>query len=295
MSQLLSRWASLSGVGFMRLIAPLPLSVVRGMGWVVGQLLYRLARERRLIARVNLALCFPELDFAARLRLERQVFVRFTQAWLDRSWLWHGSQGQLARRLRMSGDVASMRDESRLVLFCPHFVGLDVGVIAITKNQQRTLCSIYSRQRNAVVDEWIYKGRQRFGGMRLFARRVGMREIATSVEEGEALYLLPDMDFGTHGAEFVPYFGVQTATVTSLSRFSRLCKAKVMTLTNRMTPQGYDVHLSPPWNDFPTGDARADTERMNRELEALIRQTPDQYYWVHKRFKTRPPGAAPVY
>jgi Kdo2-lipid IVA lauroyltransferase/acyltransferase len=283
------------GVLFMRLIAPLPLPWVRGMGWLLGQLLYLLIWPRRKIVRVNLTLCFPEMSPEKRQALERQVFVRFAQAWLDRSWLWHGSREQLAQRLKITGDVQALRTETRLVLFSPHFVGLDAGGVAITKEQLRPLCSIYSSQRNAIVDEWILQGRLRFGGLRLFARMEGVREIAASVEAGEALYLLPDMDFGTHGAEFVPFFGVNAATVTSLSRFARLCKAKVITLSNQMTSEGYEVNFSSPWSDFPNRDARADTERMNRELQALVLQAPDQYYWVHKRFKTRPPGEPSVY
>ncbi|TAG28644.1 MAG: lipid A biosynthesis acyltransferase [Burkholderiales bacterium] len=289
------RILSHGGVLFMRLIAPLPLPVVRGMGWLLGQLLYLLIWPRRKIVRVNLSLCFPEMPLNQRHQLERQVFVRFAQAWLDRSWLWHGSREQLAKRLKVTGDVKALREQPHLVLFSPHFVGLDAGGVAITKEKLRPLCSIYSSQRNAIVDEWILQGRLRFGGLRLFARMEGVREIAASVETGEALYLLPDMDFGTHGAEFVPFFGVNAATVTSLSRFARLCKAKVITLSNRMTSEGYEVNFSQPWSDFPNRDARADTERMNRELQALVLQAPDQYYWVHKRFKTRPPGEPSVY
>jgi Kdo2-lipid IVA lauroyltransferase/acyltransferase len=295
MTGALSRFASYGGVLFMRLIAPLPLPLVRGMGWLLGQALYLLIWPRRKIVRVNLSLCFPQMSVAERLQLERQVFVRFTQAWLDRSWLWHGSREQLAKRLRVTGDTQALRDEPRLVLFSPHFVGLDAGVIAITSQQMLRMCSIYSSQKNAVVDAWILQGRQRFGGMRLFTRSEGVREVATSVEAGEALYLLPDMDFGNHGAEFVPFFGVSAATVTSLSRFARLCKAKVMTLSNRMTPDGYEVNFSHTWGDFPSRDARLDTVRMNRELQALVLTMPDQYYWVHKRFKTRPPGEPAVY
>lgn len=295
MMETLSRLLSRCGVLFMRLIAPLPLPIVRGMGWLLGQLLYLLIWPRRKIVRVNLSLCFPSMPPLERKQLERQVFVRFAQAWLDRSWLWHGSREQLAQRLQVTGDVRALTDEPRLVLFSPHFVGLDAGGVAITKEQMRPLCSIYASQRNAVVDAWILEGRKRFGGLRLFARMEGVREIAASVEAGEALYLLPDMDFGVHGAEFVPFFGVNAATVTSLSRFSRLCKAKVITLSNRMTAQGYEVNFSAPWENFPTRDAKLDTERMNRELEALVKLAPDQYYWVHKRFKTRPQGEPSVY
>jgi Kdo2-lipid IVA lauroyltransferase/acyltransferase len=295
MKQALSHYLSHGGVLFMRLIAPLPLPVVRGIGWLLGKILYVLVWPRRKIVRVNLSLCFPDMPAHRRHKLESQVFVRFAQAWLDRSWLWHGSPEQLAKRLRITGDVQALRKESRLVLFSPHFVGLDAGGVAITKDHLRPLCSIYTSQRNAVVDAWILQGRQRFGGLRLFARMEGVREIAASVQAGEALYLLPDMDFGTHGAEFVPFFGINAATVTSLSRFSRLCKAKVITLSNRMTPEGYEVNFSQPWNDFPSHDARHDTERMNRELQELVLAAPDQYYWVHKRFKTRPAGEPSLY
>ncbi len=293
--KILTRLASHAGVLFMRLIAPLPLPLVRGMGWLLGHLLYALIRRRRAIVRINLQLCFPDLTSRQRAKMERQVFVKFAQAWLDRSWLWHGSRELLAKRLSITGDVQALQQETRLVLFSPHFVGLDAGGVAITLAQLRPLCSIYSAQRNPVVDEWILQGRQRFGGLRLFARREGVREIAACVEAGEALYLLPDMDFGRHGTEFVPFFGINTATVTSLSRFARLCKARVITLSNRMTPQGYEVSFSPIWADFPSRDAITDTARMNRELEALVQSMPDQYYWVHKRFKTRPTGEPSFY
>ena len=293
--QAFARLLSHAGVLFMRLLAPLPLPLVRGMGWLLGQCLYLAIWPRRKVVRVNLSLCFPDMSAAERSALERSVFVRVAQAWLDRSWLWHGSRAQLDKRLRVTGDISALRSEARLVLFSPHFVGLDAGGVAITKDQLRPICSIYQSQRNPVVDDWILKGRKRFGGLRLFARKEGVREISASVESGEALYLLPDMDFGAHGAEFVPFFGVNAATVTSLSRFARLCKARVITLSNRMTPDGYDVHFSSAWSDFPSRDARMDTERMNRELQALVLAAPDQYYWVHKRFKTRPPGEPSLY
>jgi Kdo2-lipid IVA lauroyltransferase/acyltransferase len=284
-----------AGVLFMRLLAPLPLPVVRALGWALGWVLYALIAKRRKVVRKNLALCFPEHSAQYSYRLVPQIFIKFTQAWLDRSWLWHGSDAQLAQRLKVTGDVQALRETPRLVLFAPHFVGLDAGGVVITKNKLRPLCSIYSPQNDPVVDQWILQGRTRHGGLRLFARREGVREIAAAVQAGEALYLLPDMDFGAQGAEFVPFFGTLAATVTSLSRFSRLPKASVVTLLNRMTPEGYEVHFSSPWENFPTRDAAFDTLRMNQELEKLVREIPEQYYWVHKRFKTRPPGEPPIY
>lgn len=293
--EVLARILSHAGVLLMRLLAPLPLPLLRNFGWILGQILYLMIWPRRKVVRVNLLLCFPDMPAAQRMALERKVFVRVAQAWLDRSWLWHGSRELLAKRLKVTGDMQALRTESKLVLFSPHFVGLDAGGVAITKDQLRPICSIYQSQRNPVVDAWILRSRQRFGGLRLFARMEGVREIAAAVEAGEALYLLPDMDFGSHGAEFVPFFGVNAATVTSLSRFARLCKAHVITLSNRMTPEGYEVNFSSVWSNFPSRDARTDTERMNRELQALILAAPDQYYWVHKRFKTRPLGEPSLY
>ncbi len=284
-----------AGVLFMRLLAPLPLPVVRAIGWALGWVLYALVAKRRIVVRKNLALCFPEHSAQYLSQLVPKIFIKFTQAWLDRSWLWHGSDRQLAQRLKVTGDVQALRETPRLVLFAPHFVGLDAGGVAITKDKLRALCSIYASQKDPVVDEWILQGRTRNGGLRLFARREGVREITAAVQTGEALYLLPDMDFGAQGAEFLPFFGTLAATVTSLSRFSRLPKASVITLLNRMTPQGYEVHFSSPWENFPTRDALADTLRMNQELEKLVREMPEQYYWVHKRFKTRPPGEPPIY
>jgi len=109
------------------------------------------------------------------------------------------------------------------------------------------------------------------------------------------LYLLPDMDFGAEGTVFVPFYGVQASTVPSIHRFARLARAKVISVVPRLTPQGYDVEVLPAWPDFPTQDMAADTWRGNQLLETLIKRSPEQYFWVHKRFKTRPPGQPSVY
>jgi Kdo2-lipid IVA lauroyltransferase/acyltransferase len=162
-------------------------------------------------------------------------------------------------------------------------------------NVPRQYTSIYTDQSNKIVDAWMLRGRQRYGISRMFGRADGVRQITQSLRAGELLYLLPDMDFGDKGAEFVPFFGVTTATVPSLSRFARLGKAKVVPVITRLTPTGYDVQVLPAWQNFPTDDAHADTVRMNDELERYIRTMPAQYYWVHKRFKTRPAGEADLY
>ena len=151
------------------------------------------------------------------------------------------------------------------------------------------------RQRNAALDEWVRQGRNRTGQVSLYFRHQGVKQIVSGLRQGDKLYLLPDMDFGRNESVFVPFYGVQAATVPSLSRFARLGRARVMTVATRMTAQGYRLELGPVWADFPSEDAEADTARMNRELQALIDTMPEQYYWVHKRFKTRPEGEPGFY
>jgi KDO2-lipid IV(A) lauroyltransferase len=159
----------------------------------------------------------------------------------------------------------------------------------------RDATGIYTDQSNKVLDAWILQGRSRYGTGRPFARADGVREIVSSLRRGELLYLLPDMNFGPEESIFVPFYGVQAATVPSLSRFAKLGRAQVVPMVTRLTPEGYDIELLPPWEDFPTADAVADTALMNQRLQGYIDTMPEQYYWVHKRFKTRPPGEPPVY
>jgi len=284
-----------SGLLFMRLLSRLPLSWVRAIGWLMGRVLHVLVRRRREIARTNWRLCFPEQSQAQANRAVRQHFVLFAQAWLDRSWLWDGAPDVVRKRLRLQGALQVLDGQAPTVLFAPHFVGMDAGWTAVTVHLQRRCCGIYAAQLNADVDRWMAQGRQRFGNPHIVARRQGLKPLVAALRAGMPLYLLPDMDHGPRDSVFVPFFGVQTATLTSLSRFARLAEARVVPVVSRLTPHGYDVTVHPAWEHFPTRDVQADAARMNRELEIFIRAFPEQYYWVHKRFKTRPQGETSVY
>lgn len=283
------------GVVFMRLLAYLPLPWLRAMGWGLGMLLYLLIRSRRRVVQVNLRLCFAQLDESVRRRMARDTFVYFAQAWLDRSWLWHGSPAVTRRRLRLTGAVAELEGSAPTVIFAPHFMGMDAGWTALTQQVDRRFTGIYTNQSNLVVDAWVLAGRSRFSRGRPFGRIDGVKAIVAALRAGEPLYLLPDMSFGAEDSLFVPFYGVPTATVPSLSRFARLGRAKVVPVVSRLVRDGYDVEVSPAWVDFPSDDVAADTALMNQRLQAYIDTMPSQYYWVHKRFKDRPPGAPSVY
>ena len=153
-----------AGIGLMRLLAPLPLPLLRSLGWLLGWLLYALAGSRRHVVKTNLALCFPSRPAAWRQRMAYQTFVYFAQAWLDRSWLWHGSEALLRRRLSLGGDPQQLQGLKPTVIFSPHFVGLDAGWTALTLQLPRQFTTIYTDQANKTVDAWILAGRRRFGG-----------------------------------------------------------------------------------------------------------------------------------
>ena len=283
------------GVFLMRLLALLPLAWIRGIGWLLGGFLYWVVVPRRHVVRANLALCFPQWTLRQRRAVGRRVFVRVAQSWLDRSWLWHGRPETTRRRLQLTGAVGELSGTHPTLLFVPHFVGMDAGWTALTQQVRRRFVGIYTNQTNRVIDAWVLRGRHRFGDCRPFGRAAGVRELVSSLRRGEVMYLLPDMNFGPEESIFAPFYGVQAATVPSLSRFARLGRAKVVPVVTRLTPQGYEVRVLPAWTDFPSGDVATDTALMNRRLESYIDEMPEQYYWVHKRFKTRPPGEPPVY
>jgi len=283
------------GLGVLRGLGYLPLSWLRALGAGLGQVLLVAIPSRRRVVQTNLRVCFPHLSEAERDALTRQTFVHFAQAWLDRSWLWHRSAACIQSRVQLTGEVAALSDEVPTVLFAPHFMGLDVGWTALTLNLPLHFTTIFTPQSNAAVDAWVAKGRQRFGHVRLFRREDGVKPIVSALRQHELLYLLPDMNFGPSESIFVPFYGEPAATVPSLSRFAKLGRARVVPITTRMTDAGYEVVVHAAWNDFPTDDAEADTATMNQRLEVFINTMPAQYFWVHKRFKTRPPGAPSLY
>jgi KDO2-lipid IV(A) lauroyltransferase len=285
-------------VGFMRLLSIMPLRFIRGLGQILGWLLWALMKSRRHIVQTNLRLCFPEKPIEEIKQLTRAHFVQFAQSLLDRAWLWHAPLSVVESRLKWLGTPAAFSQlaaDTPKIILAPHFVGLDAGGLALTLKASKPVAFIFVPQHSKVMDTWVNEGRQRTGNVKPYFRHEGVKQIMSGLRHGEILHLSPDMDFGPEESMFVPFMGVNTATVPSLSRFARLGRAQVLTLVTRMTPQGYEMSLQEAWDNFPTADLSDDTLRMNTELAEHIRATPSQYYWVHRRFKTRPEGEASVY
>lgn len=285
-------------IGLLWLLHWLPLPALAALGRGLGRVLYRFARRRRHVVHVNLALCFPEKDCVERERLARAHFEALGRSLLERGLLWWARRERLERLVRVENEhiLHDLRAQQRpVILLAPHFVGLDAGGAGIAMRFDSL--SMYAKQSNPVVDHWLYHGRSRFGDQMLLSRADGPRATVRAMKTGRPFYYLPDMNFRTKDAIFVPFFGVKAATITGLSRLARLAGAAVVPCATRMLPggEGYVVELGEPWEGFPSADVEADTLRMNQWIESVVRTMPEQYYWVHRRFKTRPPGEKKPY
>ncbi len=281
-------------VAFMWLLHWLPLPLLRALGALLGHLLFRFARRRRNITLTNLRLCFPELSDSQRNDLAHRHFVAFARAFLDRTLGWWASPARLKRLVRITGQTHLHDPEGHpIIILAPHFVGLDAGGTRVSMDEH--VVSVYSNQKNPVFNRVLLNGRLRFNSPLLLSRQDGMRRAVKAMKEGLPFYYLPDMDFGPQDSIFVPFFGVPAATIPAVSRLARLTGARVVPCITRQVADGYETTLHPPWTDFPGESVEADTARMNRFIEDQARTMPEQYYWLHKRFKTRPPGEASFY
>ena len=264
------------------------------LGKVLGDLLWWVVVSRRRVTLTNLRVCFPRMAEVERRRIARQCFRSIARSVLDHSVLWKAGRERLEAYVRIEGLEHAQSPANRpLIMIAPHFVGLDAGGLRLSMQIQGI--TIYSKQKNPVWDDWLFKLRARFGVMLVARQGADMRSVIRTVKEGPPLYYLPDMDLGPTNSVFVPFFGVPAATIPMVSRIARMIGARVMMAVTEMTDDGYVLRFEPPWADFPGASVEEDTARMNRELERWVLKMPDQYLWTHKRFKTRPPGSPPIY
>jgi Kdo2-lipid IVA lauroyltransferase/acyltransferase len=290
---ILRRLGSWLGVAFLWLVHLLPSPAIAALGRAVGAVLYRTGRGR--VTDINLALCFPGMPQAERKALALRHFRALGRNALEMSVMWFGSDARVL-------DMISIRGRENLealmgkpvIMFAPHFIGLNMGGARIAQEFPGS-ASIYSRQKNPVVDALFLKGRLRFGAPTLLSRQDGMLPIVRFLRTGRFLYFLPDMDFGARDALFVDFFGVKTATITAMPRLAKVAGAAVVPMVTRQLERGYELVVYPAFENYPSDDLEADVRRMNAFIEERAREMPEQYFWAHKRFKTRPPGEPSPY
>jgi KDO2-lipid IV(A) lauroyltransferase len=272
----------------------LPFPLLAACGRWFGLLFYAFGRARRRIALTNLGLCFPHLSADEKSALVRRHFALFGRSFLERGLLWWASPERIRRLVRVEGKERFDAIKDRpLLLLVPHFVGLDAAWTRLS--MEYDMSGIYANQKNPVFNAVLYKGRARFGQSIMLSRQDGTRRGIKAIKSGYPFFYLPDMDYGARDTIFVPFFGVQAATITGLSRLARLTGATVLPVIARMTDAGYVIEIGDPWKDFPGTDIEADTRRMNAFIEEEVLKMPEEYFWLHKRFKTRPPGEKRLY
>ena len=274
----------------------LPYRVLVVIGDVVGALAFWLIPERRHVTRVNLEKCFPAMNGDDRETLARAHFRAFCRSFVDRALLWWAPRARIEQLVRVEGlEHLHAHPGAPVILLAPHFAGLDAGFTRLSCDVD--MVSMYANQKDARFGELLKRGRSRFGDQRLVSRQEGIRSTLSAMRAGRPFYYLPDQDYGPRDTIFVPFFGVPAATVPGLSRIAQVAGARVLPCVTRMLPggAGYVLRIDAPWDNFPTGDLAADTRRMNEYIERRVLEMPEQYLWMHKRFKTRPVGEARFY
>ena len=285
-------------LGLLWLLSWLPLALQAAIGRNLGRLLWILAGSRRRIALRNLELTMPEKSADERQAIAYANFQWIARSILERGLLWYASPERLRRLIHVEGDVGfAEREPGAVMWLAPHFVALDVAGQATQLFQSRAVGSIYQKQSIAVFDRAIRAGRVRFGNGDIYSRHEKALPLIRAIRRGVAFFNLPDMDFGPQEAVFVPFMGTPAATLLAPSKMAKALHMKVQPVVAEILPggQGYRVRFLDPWTDFPSADPVADAARMNEWIASEVRKNPAQYYWVHKRFKTRPPGEPSLY
>jgi KDO2-lipid IV(A) lauroyltransferase len=285
-------------LALMWLLHWLPLPVLGRLGKIVGSVLFLVMKDRRDITLTNLRLSMPELPNAKRQDIARRHFQGYARSILERAILWWASPARLRRLIKVVPAVPSAQIAERpTILLCPHFVSLEAAGVVVA--MAGPACSIYSRQRNAVFDAALRRGRVRFARdpSDLFAREAGVKPIIRAMRGGKPFLMLPDMDFGPRESIFAPFFGIPAATLTAPARLAIATGGQVIPVVARFLPnyRGWQVTFYPAWEDYPGQDIEAATRRMNAFIEERVREAPSEYFWSHKRFKTRPPGEPGFY
>jgi KDO2-lipid IV(A) lauroyltransferase len=287
-------------VSMFQLLAIASHPVRQWVGRFLGFISRVFIRRRRKIVEQNLALCFPEKSVSQRQHLLTLHFRALAQSVVDRGVLWFGTPAQIRALVHVKGrhhaDEA-LSQNGRLMLLAPHFVGLDAAASRLTLDGPRG-ATLYSAQSDPDVDALVRLGRGRFHEVNLIHRRGGVRTLLREIEQGTPIYYLPDMDFGMRGAMFAPFFGIMAATQTAPAQLAQQFNMTVLPVLCFWNPKTgyYTAEFLSPLVDFPGQDDIATaTARLNALLENWVRLHPEQYYWVHRRFKTRPKGEKSPY
>lgn len=279
----------------LRLLGALPYSWVARSGESIGALLYKIPGKRKRIVHTNLLLCFPEKSDAERNQLALLTFRHVIRGYFERGIQWYGSAGKLAALVEMESAIELKDKYLQPTIFLGfHFAAIEAGCMYYSL--LHPLASLYTPMSDQTTNDIALGQRARFG-IEMIARNSSARNVLRVLRSGKPIMLAADMDFGLRDSVFAPFFGIQACTLTAVSRLAQLSGARVVPLVTEVKPgyKGYKLQLFKAFENFPSGNAATDARTMNQFLEVQIQRIPDQYYWVHRRFKRRPLGEAPAY
>ena len=285
------------GILLLRMMSYLPMRVIYVLGSGMGEVLYWVHHSRRRVTITNLSKCFPALPPGKIRALARAHFRKLLIGALTMPIAWWGSSNRIGRictyrNRQILEDI--QKDGRNIIILAPHFVGLEfLGMFLFS---QMEMCSMYQKHRNPLMNEFLLQRRSRFGN-RLYSKRSSLFSLIKMIKSSVAFYYLPDQDPGKKRGVFAKFYGIETATYDSLNRITKQSNALVLPCMARLQPfgGGYEIIFDPPLKHYPTGNGVADATTMNQAIEKLITQAPEQYFWAHRRFKTRPPGEKPFY
>jgi KDO2-lipid IV(A) lauroyltransferase len=290
-------WPAWIGVGVMKLIAMLPFPVLMGIGRTLGWLIERFPSPRRKVAATNIALCFPELDAEAQAALVDAHLRDIGMMLIEFALGWMGSDRAIGKIPVVVEGLehleAAHAQGHGVLLVGGHFSHLELCARLVS--QRIRIAGMYRRMDNPVF-EWTVL-RARLGYARAMFDKDDIRGTVKYLRGGGTLWYAPDQDMRSKDNAFVPFFGVIAATITGTHHLARMSRSVVVPFFHRRLPgsQGYVLRLGAPLENMPSADADDDTARVNRCIESMVREAPEQYLWVHKRFKTRPEGYPPIY
>ncbi|MGI4857496.1 MAG: lipid A biosynthesis lauroyl acyltransferase [Janthinobacterium lividum] len=282
-------------VGLLRVLAKLPYGVVARLGCSLGWVLYAIPSRRKRIVLVNLRLCFPAKSERERQCLARKHFQHVIRSYLERGYQWFGSAELIQQLVQIESRIDLDEVSAPPTIFMGfHFVGIEVGCMLYSL--KAPVASLYTRMKNEQLCTLARTQRGRFGA-EMIERATSARTVMRILRTGKPVMLATDMDQGEDGSVFVQFFGVPTCTLTAISRIATMTGARVVPFVTEVLPnyKGYKLTISEPLPNFPTASASDDARTMNHFLENQINKFPEQYYWVHRRFKHRPPGEPSVY
>ncbi len=282
-------------VVLLRFLSLLPYSWVARFGDALGGALFALPSRRKKIVLVNLRLCFPGKTEEAYQILAKAHLRQVVRSYVERGIQWYGSAKALNAHVELDSKIDLTDPNPPPTIFMGfHFVGVEVGCLLYSTSMP--VASVYSRMSSVKMCDMARRQRGRFGAT-MIERSTSARKIVSLLRSGVPVMLAADLDHGEGNSVFVPFFGVQACTLTSIPRLAKLAGARVVPFVTEVLPnyKGYKLTIHEPFANYPSGDDAADALRMNAFLEAQVMRFPEQYYWVHRRFKHRPAGMPAVY